>query len=71
VLVLATCSTAGTLVAVFLALSIPSFYLKFYISFLIMVVGLFTLLTIKVNFPFSWKRISTLGMIAAFNRGIN
>jgi uncharacterized membrane protein YfcA len=71
VVVLATCSIAGTLAAVLLALSIPSFYLKLYISCLIFIVGLVTLLTIKSSFPFSWKKISTLGIIAAFNKGIS
>jgi uncharacterized membrane protein YfcA len=71
VAVLVTCSIAGTLAAVLLALSIPSFYLKLYISGLILVVGLVTLLTIKSNFPFSWRKISTLGIIAAFNKGIS
>jgi len=71
VVVLVCCSIAGTLAAVSIALSIPSFYLKLYISGLILIVGLGTLLTVKSNFPFSWKKISTLGIIAAFNKGIS
>jgi uncharacterized membrane protein YfcA len=71
VIVLASCSIAGTIAAVLFALSIPSYYLKLYISCLILAVGSATLITLRSNFSFSWKKISTLGVIAAFNKGIS
>jgi uncharacterized membrane protein YfcA len=71
VLVLVSCSLAGTVAAVFLALSIPQIYLKLYIIILIFVIGIVSLLTVNKSYPFSWKKIATLGLIAAFNKGLS
>lgn len=70
-LVLATCSIFGTVAAVFIAVSIPKFWLKLYIGVLVLVMGLVILLFINRNFKFSWKRIVALGLIASFNKGMS
>jgi len=70
-LLLAACSIFGTVAAVFIAVNIPKFWLKLYIGVLVLSMGLVILLFINRNFKFSWKRISILGLIASFNKGMS
>ena len=70
-IVLAACSIIGTLVAVFLAISIPEFWLKLYIGALVLVIGIVILATRKRKYIFSWKKIFALGTIASFNKGMS
>lgn len=70
-LLLAACSIFGTVAAVFTAVNIPKFWLKLYIGVLVLSMGLVILLFINRNFKFSWKRISILGLIASFNKGMS
>ncbi|HMA99876.1 MAG TPA: sulfite exporter TauE/SafE family protein [Spirochaetota bacterium] len=70
-LLLASCSVIGTVLSVFIALNIPKFYLKLYIGILILIIGLIIIFTIKKNFSFSWKRVTFLGLIASFNKGLS
>jgi len=70
-LVLAFCSVIGTIAAVFIALNIPSFYVKLYIGVLVLAMGIYLLVNRKKTFAFSWKRIIGLGMLASFNKGIS
>lgn len=70
-LVIALCSIIGTLASVFLAVSLPKFYLKLYIGILVFVIGIVILATINRNYAFSWKKIIGLGMIASFNKGMS
>jgi uncharacterized membrane protein YfcA len=70
-MVLAACSIAGTIVAVFIAVNIPKFWLKMYIGTLVLVMGIVVLIFLKKDFKFSWKRITALGLIASFNKGMS
>ena len=70
-LAMAGCSILGTLVAVFVALSLPKFYIKLYIGLLVLAMGILILITMKRTFKFSWKKITSLGILAAFNKGIS
>jgi uncharacterized membrane protein YfcA len=70
-IVLAVCSIAGTLLAVFLAVSIPPFWLKLYIGILVLAIGVVILCTLKRKYIFSWKKIIALGTIASFNKGMS
>ena len=70
-LLLACCSILGTILAVALVTHLPEFYLKLYISILIMAVGLVIIVTMKKNYRFSWGKLISLGMLAAFNKGIS
>jgi hypothetical protein len=70
-LVLALCSIIGTVAAVFIAVSIPKLWLKLYIGFLVLIIGCVILFTINKKYPFSWKKITGLGLIASFNKGIS
>ncbi len=71
VLLIALCSIAGTLTAVFIAISLPSFYVKLYIGLLISAVGLFILFKRPTGSHFSWKKITFLGLLASFNKGMS
>jgi uncharacterized membrane protein YfcA len=70
-MVMATCSIFGTLAAVFIALRLSKFYIKLYIGVLVLAMGVLILATLKRTYQFSWKKISALGILAAFNKGIS
>lgn len=70
-LVLALCSIVGTVTAVLIAISIPKFYLSLYIGLLVLVIGVVILATMHKRYGFSWKKITMLGTIAAFNKGMS
>ena len=70
-LLIGSCSIIGTVIAVFVAINIPGFYLKLYIGILVLTIGAVILLTLNKNFGFSWKKITGLSLIASFNKGIS
>ena len=70
-LVLAACSVVGATIAVFVAINIPSLWLKTYIGLIVLGMGIIILLTLNKNYSFSWKKIVSLGSIAAFNKGMS
>ena len=70
-LLLAACGIIGTIVAVFVAVSIPKLWLKLYIGLLVLSMGIIILLCFNKNFKFSWKKITFLGLIASFNKGMS
>jgi len=69
--VLAACSIVGTVVAVFLAVNIPIWLLKTYIGVLILSMGILILAYRGRNLNFSWQRITGIGILASFNKGIS
>lgn len=70
-LLLVACSIVGTVAAVFVAVNIPKFWLKLYIGCLVLSMGVVILICLNRKFKFSWKRISFLGLIASFNKGMS
>lgn len=70
-LVLAGCSLIGTITAVILAVNLPKFWLKLYISIMIILIGLFIQFGKKLIKGFSWKKLIGLGVLAAFNKGLS
>ena len=68
---LAACSVVGTLVAVNIAVNVPTWMLKTYIGVLVLAMGISILLTIGRTFGFSWKKVVGLGLLAAFNKGLS
>ena len=70
-MVMAACSVFGSLVAVFVALNVPVLYVKLYIGILVLSMGIIILATLSRTFKFSWKKITSLGLLAAFNKGIS
>ncbi len=69
--VLAACSVVGTLVAVFVAVSISKLYLKLYIGVLVLAMGLVILTMRGRAGRFSWKKVIGLGVLASFNKGMS
>ncbi len=69
--VMSGCSVFGALVAVVVALQLPQFYLKLYISLIVLAMGIVILFTLQRTFRFTWGKIYFLGSIAAFNKGIS
>ena len=70
-LVLTACSVVGTLSAVWVAVSVPAWAIKAYIGVLVLVIGVYILLTLNKTFRFSWPKVVGLGILAAFNKGIS
>ena len=70
-LLLAACSIIGTVVAVFVAVNIPKFWLKMYIGCLVLAMGIIMLICLNKEFTFSWGKITFLGTIASFNKGMS
>ncbi|MBN1896284.1 MAG: sulfite exporter TauE/SafE family protein [Candidatus Aenigmarchaeota archaeon] len=69
--VIAACSIVGTVAAVVMAVSLPPIYVKLYIGILMTSMGAFILITSRKIFPFSWTKITAIGMTASFNKGIS
>lgn len=70
-LVLGICSTAGVLAAVIVAVHIPVFYLKLYIGLIVLAMGTIVMVQHNTVKDFSWKRITGIGILASFNKGIS
>jgi len=70
-ILLSACSVVGTIAAVFVAVNIPKFYLKLYIGILVLTMGLIMVICLKKEFKFSWFKVSILGIIASFNKGMS
>ena len=71
VLVLTSCSVIGASIAVFIAINVPTLWLKTYIGVVVLGMGVLILLTVNKNYKFSWKKITGIGLIAAFNKGMS
>lgn len=70
-MVMAVCSIFGSVIAVFLAIKLPPLYVKLYIGILVFGMGVIILVNANRTFGFSWKKISSFGLLAAFNKGIS
>ncbi len=70
-LLIASCSIIGTVIAVFIAVNIPKFWLKIYIGGLVLIIGIIVIATVNKTYAFSWRKVSILGIIASFNKGMS
>lgn len=59
----------ATIISVLIAINIPKVALKTYIGILVLVMGI--ILLSRANFKFSWKKITGIGIISAFNKGLS
>jgi len=66
-----TTSSVGVLLAVGVAVRLPTWVVKLYIGVLVLAIGLVILKNSARQPPFSWRRIGVLGFVAAFNKGIS
>ena len=69
--VLTALSVVGVLLAVGIAVSVPTWVIKLYIGLLVLAIGLGILTIRKREIAFSWRRVASLGFVAAFNKGIS
>lgn len=70
-LLLAVCSIIGTVLGVLITVNIPKIWLQLYIGCLVLSMGIIIILCINKEFGFSWKKITFLGLIASFNKGMS
>jgi len=70
VLLIASCSILGSLVAVLVAVNISKFWLKTYIGLMVLGVGVLTIATAKRKIRFSWPKIAGLSVLASFNKAM-
>jgi uncharacterized membrane protein YfcA len=70
-LLLAICSIIGTVTAVFVVFNIPKLWLKLYIGCLVLSMGAVMVICLNKEFKFSWNKITSLGLIASFNKGMS
>ena len=69
--VLTALSVVGVLLAVGIAVSVPTWVIKLYIGLLVLAIGLGILTIRRRGIAFSWRRVASLGFVAAFNKGIS
>ena len=70
-LVLTGLSLVGVIVAVLIAVNLPTWSVKLYIGLLVLSLGVVILKNHRSKQVFSWRRIAGLGLLAAFNKGIS
>lgn len=70
-ILLALCSIIGTIFAVIVAVNIPRFWLKLYIGILVFAMGVIILICRNKAFRLSWRKITALGLLASFNKGMS
>ena len=70
-MILITTGILGSVIAVFLSISIPSYYVKVYIAGLVIIMGILVLLTRNGEPSYRPKRIFGLGVLSGFNKGIS
>lgn len=70
-ILLAVCSIVGTVGAVYVAVNIPKFWLKMYVGILVLTMGILIVICRNKDFKFSWKKMTMLGLIASFNKGMS
>jgi len=71
VLLLTGLSVVGVMIAVVLAVNVPSWFIKLYIGIVVLGIGLNLLKRNQMGGVFSWRKIAGLGFLAAFNKGIS
>lgn len=64
-------SIVGVLAAVVVAVNIPTWVLKVYVGVLVLGIGIVILWYRDREIEFSWQRVGTMGLIAAFNKGMS
>lgn len=70
-LLIASLSTVGAVVAVMVALSIPKLWLGTAIAIVIIAMGILTLATIRRQIHYRASGVVTIGLVAAFNKGLS
>lgn len=71
VLVLAACSILGAPLAVSISVHLSKQLLSALIGLLVVVIGIVILATLNKTYGFSWRKVTILGLLAAFNKAIS
>ncbi len=69
--VLAAFSIIGTVAAVLLAITLPGKVLKTWIGAIVVFMGVFIIATFNRKPRFTWRKITVLGTVASFNKGLS
>lgn len=69
--VLGLISLAGVIISVVIALKVPKWLLTLYIGLLVSSMGALILVTAKRPMFFSWRKLTGISFLAAFNKGIS
>jgi uncharacterized membrane protein YfcA len=69
--VLSTFAVIGTVISVMIALRLPANILKIWIGAIVVAMGVMILVALNRTPKFSWGRITALGTIASFNKGMS
>lgn len=65
------CSGLGGVIAVIAAVNIPPFWVKMYIGVLVLSMGILILVFFNRKLKFSFARVTAMGLLASFNKGIS
>jgi uncharacterized membrane protein YfcA len=71
VMVLGIFGIIGAFIGVITAVNIPKLYLNIYIGLMVLSIGIWILVKRNRNIQFSWLKLSIIGIISAFNKGIS
>ena len=69
--VLSTFAVVGTVVSVLIAVKLPPYVLKIWIGAIVIAMGIAILAALNRRPRFSWGRITALGTLASFNKGMS
>jgi uncharacterized membrane protein YfcA len=70
-LLFGVCSAIGAVAAVYVAVNIPKFWLKLYIGVLVLSMGILILVFFNRSLKFSFGKVTAMGLLASFNKGIS
>lgn len=71
VFILALCGIIGALIGVFTAINISKIALSTYIGVMVLVIGIVILIKRSREGVISWKGLTAVGLVSAFNKGIS
>lgn len=70
-LTLALIGIVGAIIAVSIAVHLPTLVIKVYIGVLVLTLGVFVLVTPSGSRRFSWGRLVGIGLLSSFNKGLS
>ncbi len=70
-ILLSIASAVGALISAYVSVSLSADAVRIYIGTMVTIIGIVILLKRSHEYVFSWKKVSFLGTVAAFNKGIS
>jgi len=67
--ILAICGVVGAIIATYASIKINPMAMKIYIGILVLLMGI--LVTSRLKWKFAWWKIYSIGLLAAFNKGLS